>query len=164
MRIPKKRRLAAKTDYSRRIKLLKSDKPRLVFRRTNKYILAQYILSESAQDTVKKGTSSIELLKYGWPTDMAGSLKSITASYLTGYLIGTQITKEKLETPIVDFGMLRMIHKTKTFAFLNGIVDAGVKIECAKENFPEKERIIGKNLKKDFSKTFETIKLNITKK
>jgi len=164
IRLPKRRRLEAKTDYAKRIKLLKSNKPRLVFRKTNRYIIAQYILSESAQDKVSKGISSVELLKYGWPADMAGSLKSITASYLTGYLMGSKIIKDKMETPIIDFGMIKMIHKTKTFAFLNGIIEAGVKIECSKENFPEKERITGKNLKKDFSKTFETIKLNISKK
>ena len=163
MKIAKRRRTQAKTDYAKRIKLLKSNKPRLVFRKTNQYILAQYVISENAKDKIVKGVSSVELLKYGWPTDMAGSLKSITASYLTGYLIGHKIVKGKMEMPIMDFGMIKMIHKTKTFAFLNGVIDAGVKIECDKKAFPEKERIMGKNLKNDFTKTFETIKSKIDK-
>jgi large subunit ribosomal protein L18 len=164
MRLAKKRRLEAKTDYGRRLRLLKGNKPRLVFRRTNKYIITQYIVSESAKDKAVKGISSLELIKYGWPKEMEGSLKSISASYLTGYLMGKIIQKEKLETPVLDFGMLRMIHKTKSFAFLNGVIDSGVKIPCQKEAFPEKERIVGKNLKKDFSKEFEKIKSNIDKK
>ena len=41
MKVSKRRRIEAKTDYAKRIKLLKSEKPRLVFRRTNKYIIAQ---------------------------------------------------------------------------------------------------------------------------
>lgn len=164
MRIAKKRRIEAKTDYGKRLKLLKGDKPRLVFRRTNKYILAQYIVSQAAKDKVVKGISSLELTNYGWPKKMEGSLKSIPASYLTGYLIGKIIQKEKLETPIPDFGMLRMIHKTKSFAFLNGVIDSGIKIPCKKEAFPEKDRIVGKNLKEDFSKEFEKIKLSIDKK
>ncbi len=164
MRLDKKRRIEAKTDYAKRIKLLKSNQPRLIFRRTNRYIIAQYVQSDEAKDKTIKGITSKDLIEYGWPKEMEGSLKSIPASYLTGYLIGTMISKEKLEQPIIDFGMLRMIHKTKAFSFIEGVIDAGVKVPCDKKNFPEKERICGKNLKKDFSKEFETIKLNINKK
>ena len=39
MKIPKRRRKQGKTDYAKRIKLLKSKSPRIVFRKTNKYIL-----------------------------------------------------------------------------------------------------------------------------
>jgi large subunit ribosomal protein L18 len=111
MRLSKKRRIEAKTDYSKRIKLLKSNKPRLVFRKTNKYVIAQYVLSEEAQDKVLKGVTSKDLINYGWPKEMEGSLKSITASYLTGYLIGKEINKSKLEQPIIDLGMIRIMHK-----------------------------------------------------
>ena len=58
----------------------------------------------------------------------------------------------------MDFGMLRTIGKSKLFAFLKGVVDAGVKIQCPEENFPEEDRISGKHLKSDFSKTFKEIK------
>ena len=64
MKIAKRRRTQAKTDYAKRIKLLKSNKPRLVFRKTNQYILAQYVISENAKDKIVKGVSSVELLKY----------------------------------------------------------------------------------------------------
>ncbi len=164
MKLQKKRRMEAKTDYAKRIALLKSNLPRIVFRKTNKHIIAQYTLSESAQDKISKGITSKDLLKYGWPEKMEGSLKSIPASYLTGYLIGKLIQKEKLKTPIVDFGMYRMIHKNRQFAFLNGLIDSGLEINCDKKDFPEKERISGKNLKEDFSKEFEKIKSNIDKK
>jgi len=50
MRTIKKRRKQNKTDYLGRLKLLKSGKPRVVFRRTNKYIIVQYITSKQAQD------------------------------------------------------------------------------------------------------------------
>lgn len=164
MKIQKKRRIEAKTDYKKRIALLKSNLPRLVFRKTNKYIISQYILSDAAQDKVSKGTTSKELLKFGWPEKMKGSLKSIPAAYLTAYLIGKLIQKEKMETPIVDFGMYRMIHKNRQFAFLNGLIDSGLEIKCDKKDFPKKESILGKNLKEDFSKEFEKIKSNIDKK
>lgn len=164
MKVDKRRRRENKTDYGRRLKLLKSEMPRLVFRKTNKYITAQYVQSEEAQDKVVIGINSSALMQYGWPKEFEGSLKSITASYLTGFLIAKEIQKQKLETPIMDFGMIRMISKNKAFAFIKGVADAGVEVNCSEENFPEKDRIEGKNLKEDFSKTFKDIKSKIDKK
>jgi len=147
MKTLKRRRREHKTDYLKRLKLLKSEKPRIVFRRTNKYIIAQYVESEEARDKIILGVNSKDLLKYGWPENAKGSLKSITACYLTGYLIGKQINNKKLENPITDFGMLRAIHKSKVFAFLKGLKDSGISVKCKEEAFPSEERIKGEHLK-----------------
>ena len=154
MRTIKKRRKQNKTDYLKRLKLLKSKKPRIIFRKTNKYIIAQYVTSKQAQDKVVFGITSKDLIKHGWKKEF-GSLKAIPAVYLTGYLIGKQIIKKKLETPIVDFGMIRVLHKTKTYAFLKGLIDSGVEIKCDK-GFPDQEKIKGKV-------DIEKIKLEIDK-
>ena len=161
MKVSKRRRKENKTDYLKRLKLLKSDKPRIVFRKTNKYIIAQYVLSKEAQDKVSFGITSKELVKYGWPESAVGGLKSVTASYLTGYLIGKTIIKKKLAEPIIDFGMIPALHKSKVFAFLKGVVDSGIKINCKKEAFPEEARIKGEHLKNKIK--FEDIKLKINK-
>ena len=163
MKTLKRRRKEHKTDYLKRIKLLKSGSPRVVFKKTNKYIMAQYVKSKEAQDKVEMGISSKILIKYGWPKEFEGSLKSIPASYFTGLLIGKKILERKLEKPIVDFGMIRVLHKNKTFAFLKGLKDSGVRVECKEEFFPNEDRIKGKHLKKDFSKIFEEIKSKIQK-
>ena len=163
MRTQKKRRKQCKTDYGKRLKLLKSESPRLVFRKTNKYFIVQYVLSEEAQDKVSFGFNSKLLLKYGWPEEFKGSLKSIPAAYLMGYFAGKKILKDKLTQPIVDIGMIRNLHKTKFYGFLKGLIDSGIKINCKKEAFPEEDRIKGKSLKKDFSKTFEEIKIKLEK-
>ena len=154
MRTIKKRRKQNKTDYLGRLKLLKSGKPRVVFRRTNKYIIVQYITSKQAQDKIVLGFTSKDLMNYGWKNE-SGSLKSIPASYLTGYLIGKQIIKKGLETPIVDFGMIRVLHKTNTYAFLKGLIDSEIKIKCEK-GFPDEEKIKG-------NVDIEKIKLSIDK-
>ena len=161
MKIQKRRRREAKTDYLNRIKLLKSGKPRIVFRKTNRYVLAQYVTSKEAQDKVKLGLTSKELIKFGWPEKQKSSLKSIPASYFTGFLIGKKILKNKLEEPILDFGMIRTLHKTKAYAFLKGVIDSGIKISCKEEGFPEESRIKGESLKEKIP--FEKIKLNIEK-
>lgn len=159
----KRRRREHKTDYLKRIKLLKSGKPRVVFRKTNKYVLAQYVTSREAQDKVEIGVSSRNLLKYDWPKEFAGSLKSIPASYFTGLLIGKKIIKQKLKTPIVDFGMTRTLHKTRVYGFLKGLIDAGIEIKCKEEAFPSEDRLKGEHMKKGFSKIFGEIKSKIEK-
>ena len=161
MKTQKRRRREHKTDYSRRIGLLKSKSPRLVFRKTNKYVIAQYVVSKEAKDKVIFGNSSKDLIKYGWPNEFKNSLKSIPASYLLGLLMGKKIIKDKLEAPILDFGMLRMISKTRTYAFLKGLFDTGVKIKVKENTFPEEDKVKGKYLKKDFSKNFKGIKSKI---
>lgn len=147
MKTIKKRRKQHKTDYGNRLKLLKSGKPRIVFRRSNKYILVQYVESNAAQDKIVFGTNSKNLLKYGWPENAKGSLKSLVASYLTGYLVGKQIKDKKLDKPIVDFGMLRMVQKGKQYAFLKGLIEAGIDVGCPEKAFPSEDRLKGEHMK-----------------
>ncbi len=156
-KVLKRRRREFKTDYLKRLKLLKSEKPRLVFRKTNKYLEAQYVLSEDAQDKVLFGITSKELLKYGMPKE--ASLKSIPSSYLFGILFGKFIKKKKLKKPILDFGMLRILHKSKIYGFLKGLLDSGIEIKCEEKFFPETERISGKDLK--IKIPFEKIKKEV---
>ncbi len=157
----KRRRHENKTDYAKRIRLLKSGTPRVVFRKTNRYIIAQYVTSKEAQDKIEMDITSKDLLKYGWPKEAEGSLKSITASYLTGLLIGKKILNKKLKTPIIDIGMIQSLHKTKVFAFLKGIKDSGLDIKTDEKTFPEEERIKGESLKGKIS--FDEIKSKVEK-
>lgn len=158
MKTVKRRRRENKTNYLKRLKLLKSDKPRIVFRKTNKLLIAQYVISDEAKDKIVFGLASKELLRNGWPENFKGSLKSIPAAYLTGYLVAKKILEKKLETPIIDFGMQKTTHKTKIFGFLKGLIDGGIEISCPEEAFPEDERIQGAKMKEDFTKTFNLIK------
>ena len=59
--------------------------------------------------------------------------------------------------------MIKTLDKSKVYSFLKGLIDSGIKINCPEKCFPEEERIIGKRLKKDFSKYFNEIKANIDK-
>jgi len=162
MKIDKRRRIEGKTNYLARKKLLQSEAPRIVFRKTNKYVTAQYVVSKEAQDSVKIGLSSKELLKYGWPKESIGGLKSTTAAYFLGLLIGKKIIHEKLKHPILDFGLIRAIHKNKLFAFIKGVKDSGIEVKCPEEAFPSEERIKGEHLKNKIN--FKEIKLKITGK
>lgn len=135
MRSIRQRRLQAKTDYKARFGLLKSGQPRLVIRKTNRYILAQLVISEQAQDRVIASASSQELQAKGWPTKQAGSLKSLPAAYLTGALIAKKVLKQ-YKSAIVDFGMQRNIHKSRLYAVVQGAVEAGFSVPHNPEVFP----------------------------
>lgn len=159
----KRRKAERKTDYKRRIGMLKSGTPRITFRLSNKYVISQYIKSKQAQDKIEFGVTSKVLFKNGWPKEMEGSLNSLPASYLTGLLMGRTILEKKLEIPIVDLGMIRSMKGNKFSSFLKGVKDSGLKININEETFPSEERISGKHLKEDFSKKFQEIKSKIIK-
>src|SRR3989338_66668 len=100
----KRRRAEQKTDYKARLLFLKSGKPRLVVRKTNRYIIAQVVESSIAQDKVLFGVTSKDLLSKGWPKEKSGSLKSLPAAYLTGLMLG-KMAKGKVKETILDIGM-----------------------------------------------------------
>ncbi|HLC77885.1 MAG TPA: 50S ribosomal protein L18 [Candidatus Nanoarchaeia archaeon] len=159
MKVAKRRRREGKTDYAIRIKLLKSEKPRLVFRKTNKYLVVQYLESKEAKDSIKIGMTSSALIRYGWPKKAQGSLKSLPACYLMGILFGKTIVSKKLESPIVDFGMYRVLSKSRLQGFVKGLVDSGLNINYNEEFFPSEERIEGGHLKNKIP--FGSVKANI---
>jgi large subunit ribosomal protein L18 len=161
MKTLKRRRKESKTDYGIRKNLLKSNRPRIIFRKSNRYLVAQYALSTNAQDKTLFSISSKELLSHGWPEEKKGSLKTLPAAYLTGMLFGKRILKEKGADPILDIGMRRSVNQNRIFAFIKGLIDAGVKIKSKEEAFPSSERIQGKHLKTDFSSSFGKIKSDI---
>lgn len=142
----KRRRFEGKTDYKARKSLLKSKSHRIVFRKTNRYIIGQYIKSSEAQDKISVSANSKELENFGWPkTD---SIKSITAAYLTGFLLGKKIIdKEGKVNAILDMGLIRNIKKSKAYAFLKGTIDAGIEIPHNASVFPDEKRISGEHLK-----------------
>ena len=59
--IRKRRRIENRTDYKARRIMIRGEKPRIVVRKTNRYILAQYVESEEAQDKVIINLTSKEL-------------------------------------------------------------------------------------------------------
>ncbi|MEK6878742.1 MAG: 50S ribosomal protein L18 [Nanoarchaeota archaeon] len=160
----KKRRREGKTNYSKRLKILRGERPRIVVRKTNKYIVAQYVKSFESKDSVEIGLTSKKLLKYGWPKELGGSLKSIPATYLTGLLLGKMILeKDKNSSPIIDFGIQTAVHKSRIYSFIKGIVDSGLEIKYKKETLPESERVEGRHMKKDIEKVINDVKNKILK-
>lgn len=154
----KRRRLECKTDYNLRLGLLKSKFPRIVVRRTNKYFIVQIVESVEAQDKVIFGLTSKELLENGWDKKFEGSLKSISAGYLTGYLVAKKIKNGEF---IIDLGMAKNHNGGKLFAVIAGLIDGGLNVHANKEVFPPKERLMGEHLKPEVKAMILKVKENL---
>jgi len=153
--VQERRRREGKTNFTKRRRLLEGRKPRIVIRKTNRYIILQYVESKQAQDAIKKSVISKELIEYGWPKEKEGSLKSLGAAYLTGLLFGKKI--KGMKNAILDTGLIRSTKGSKIYAAAKGIIDSGFALPCGKEVFPEEARISHENIKSFFHKVKENI-------
>lgn len=142
LRTMKRRRRENRTDYKARRILLSSDVPRIVVRRTNKYFILQAVSSVEAQDKVLATVTSKDLLKNGWDEKKKGSLKGISAGYLTGILMAKKLGKGKY---IMDLGMARTDKGGRVFAVVAGLVEGGLDIPANDKVFPSEERLMGEH-------------------
>ncbi len=158
-KLDKKRRRQAKTNYKKRLVLLKGNSPRLVIRKTNRYIILQIIESKHAQDKVLYYVNTKELLKHGWPESKKGSLKSISAAYLGGLLLGKK-AKSLKQKIILDTGLIPSTKGSRVYSAVKGFADSGANIKYDEKVMPSEERI--KQIKGiDFNKIKKKINPNI---
>lgn len=131
-----------KTDYKRRLNLLKSGKPRLIIRKTGKHMIAQLIRYSADGDLILAGVSTQNLIKNGWKH----STSNIPAAYLTGVLIGRKAVDAKVEYAIVDLGRESLVKGGRLYAVVKGAVDAGLKLPVDETVFPTDERLTGEHI------------------
>ena len=144
-RRPFRRRFEGKTDYHKRLKLLKSRKLRVVIRASNNHVRIQIVQSKMGGDKVLISAFSKELVsKYEW----TASPGNIPASYLTGYLAGLRAKNNNIQEAIFDLGIF--YHRNRVLAACKGILDADISIPYHEKFFPVglEERIKGNHIEK----------------
>ena len=144
-RRPFRRRAEGKTNYHRRMKLLKSKKLRAVIRASNNHIIVQIIQSKIGGDKIIVSAHSKELVsKFGWNANTG----NIPAAYLTGFLAGTRAKKQNVQEAILDLGIF--YHRNRVLAAFKGIVQSGVEIPHNEDFFPDniEEIITGSHIEK----------------
>jgi len=140
-----RRRREQKTDYNKRLSLLKSRKSRLVVRLTNQRVIAQVVKFTTAGDLVVTAVDSFHLKELGW----SGSCKNIPACYLTGLAIGKKALSKGEKEAILDTAQTYPFKGGRILAFLKGAVDSGLAIAYGSEEiFPSAARISGEHLKR----------------
>jgi len=157
--MPFKRRREGKTNYQKRLRLLLSKKPRLVVRKSLKYICAQIVQFEKIGDKTLAAASSQELKKLGWKF----ACDNLPAAYLTGLLIGKKAAENKIKEAVLDSGLYPSTKGSRIYAVLKGAVDSDLKVSYDEKILPSEERIKGLHIQKfkDLPQEFEKIKQKI---
>ena len=140
--VPFRRKRDGSTNYRKRLKVLVSNKPRLVARRSLKSIQASIVDYSSKGDVVRVSAHSAQLKKFGWQYGTG----NLPAAYLVGFMLGKKAKKTKLEHVIFDIGFHKSIKGARVYALLAGALDAGLNIPHNKEILPEKDRLNGRHI------------------
>jgi large subunit ribosomal protein L18 len=125
-----RRRREIKTDYKKRLKYLKSKKPRFVIRASNKNCVCQVVKYSPTGDVNVATARSVELNKYGYKGN-TGNRKAI---YLTGYLCAKRSKEKKA---IVDMGLQHLHPKGKLYSAIKGAINAGMDISHDESILPD---------------------------
>ncbi|KAA0000111.1 MAG: 50S ribosomal protein L18 [Thermoplasmata archaeon] len=152
-----RRRREGKTNYRKRFALLKSGKPRVIVRKSNKNIRVQFSLYEMNGDKIVASAIGNDLKKYGWNY----SFSNAPAAYLTGMLAGKRALKRGIEEGILDIGLHTPSKGANVFAALKGVVDAGVSVPYGEEILPSEDRLYGKHISEEISEKVEEVKKKI---
>jgi large subunit ribosomal protein L18 len=162
-KMPFRRRREGKTDYKKRLKLLLSKKPRLVVRKSLKYIRAHIVEFDKKGDRTLAFAFSKELKKFGWNY----ACDNLPASYLTGLLIGKRALEKGIKEAVLDLGLSPSTKGSRIYACVKGALDAGLKVKVSEKVLPSEERIRGLHIAsylpkfKNIAQDFESIKRKI---
>lgn len=137
-----RRKREGRTNYKKRLALLKSMRPRLVVRMSNRYVQLQLVSYEPDGDKIVVGMTSKALLQHGWK----GSANSLPAVYLTSRLLAQAAVKKGVTEAIIDLGLQRHRSQGRFAAAIKGAVDGGLDVPVNEEIFPPADRLLGKHL------------------
>tara|TARA_Y100000034_G_scaffold65385_1_gene79031 strand:- start:719 stop:1210 length:492 start_codon:yes stop_codon:yes gene_type:complete len=152
-----RRRRKGKTNYKTRLALIKSEQPRLVVRRSNKYITAQIIDSTPNGDKTIAHFNSIILKKKGWKH----SCSNIPAAYLSGIAIAKLAKAKKVKNMVFDIGSYTPTKGARVYAVLKGAIDGGITIPFSEKVLPPEERINGAHINEKLSADLKKLKESI---
>ncbi|NPA77188.1 MAG: 50S ribosomal protein L18 [Candidatus Diapherotrites archaeon] len=131
-----------KTRYPKRLKFVKSGKPRLVVRRTHNRILAQIVIYHPEADETVVSASTADLKRLGWKAHGG----NVPAAYLVGYLVAKRALAKGIKEAILDIGFATPVRGTAPFAVLKGALDAGLDVPHNEAAFPSEDRINGEHI------------------
>jgi large subunit ribosomal protein L18 len=137
-----RRRREVRTDYHQRLRLLKSGKPRLVARKSNRHVRAQLVTTSPDGDETHASALSGNLEEYGWEAP-TGNLPS---AYLTGLLAGLRAQDTDVDEAVLDIGLNDATPGSKLFAVQEGAIDAGLDVPHNESVFADWSRTSGEHI------------------
>jgi len=151
-----RRKREQKTDYKKRLALLKSGKDRLVVRIKSNQVISQIIRFEPNGDKVLVASKSRELKKLG--SKLKGN--NLPSCYLVGLNLGKKAKAAKVDDLILDTGLRKPSAGGRLYAVLKGVLEAGIKIPHTPDVLPSDDRVSGKGLKNE--KMINDLKVKLT--
>ena len=140
--VPMRRRREARTDYHQRLRLLKSGKPRLVARTSNRQVRAQLVATGPQGDETLVSARATDLREYGWEAPLG----NLPAAYLTGLLAGLRAVDAGVEEAVLDIGLASPTPGSKVFAVQEGAIDAGLEVPHNDSVLADWERTRGEHI------------------
>jgi len=132
-RVAFRRRREGRTNFAKRLALVKSGKPRMVVRRSNAGIVVQFIEFDPKGDRTLLTVNGTHLAKqFQWP-----SKRNVWTAYLAGLMAGKLAQKKGVSEFVLDIGMYTPSRGSILFAALQGAADAGLKTPLDKAKVPE---------------------------
>ncbi len=128
-----RRRREGKTRYDKRLAYIKSGLPRMVVRKSNRYMLVQFVEFSAAGDRCIVTVDGARLKKdYKWDAK-----RNVWSAYLTGLLAGKEAAKKGVKKFVLDTGRYTPSKGSVLFAALKGAVDAGLETAYDSGVIPE---------------------------
>jgi len=150
-----RRRKEGKTDYSKRLALVRSKKIRIVVRKTNTRIIAQAVKFDPKGDITIATVDSTDLKKFGWY-----GTNNTPSAYLVGFYLGKKVAGEAC---VLDIGRKHPSHGSVIFAVVKGAADGGAIVPFDMSAVPSEERLNGKLLDEYAKKLGDKAKAMFTK-
>src|SRR3989344_3119842 len=155
-----KRRNEGKTNYKKRLAMLKSGIARAVIRKSNYNMQVQVINYDKGGDVTVATANSKELAAMGWKHHTGNT----SAAYLTGYLCGVRAKEKGVDKAVVDIGLISPVHGSRVFAAAKGFADSGINVPIDAEALPKEGRIKGAHIKNGPPSEFDKVLQEIRKK
>lgn len=149
-----RRRREKKTNFDKRLALVKSGTPRMIVRKSNRYVDVYFVVFEPKGDKTLLTVTGRKLSKaFNWP-----SKRNVWSAYLAGLYAGKEASKKGVKEFILDVGMRTPSKGAVLFAALQGAVDAGLKTDFSAEKVPSEKL---SNPPESVKSSFEEVKKKI---
>lgn len=143
-----RRRRENKTNFAKRLALVKSGLPRMVVRRGSTSLVVQFIQYSDKGDKVLVGANSAALKKFKW-----APRANVPTAYLTGLYAGKLAKKKGVKEFVLDMGLYAPVKNSIAFAAQKGALDSGLSASHG-EGLVEEARISGVHIE-EYAKSLD---------
>jgi len=156
-RVAFRRRRENRTDYEKRLRLVKGGLPRMVVR-YGKEVIVQFVEYSDTGDRTLAAASSGALKKFGW-----APRANVPTAYLTGMYAAALAKKKGVKGFVLDMGLKAPVRNALPFAAQKGAIDGGLESPQGK-GMVDEGRITGAHIEEyakslsaeDFKKKFSS--------